>query len=446
MLKETDNDALCRVGPGTPMGNLMREYWVPVALASELVSGGAPVRILVLGERLIGFRSRGGKPGLIAENCPHRGASLFFARNEATGEEEGLRCVYHGWKFAPDGTCLDMPNEPVESNFKDRVRARTYPCREAGGLVWAYLGPRETPPPMPGFEWFDDTDTPVESWAFQRECNWLQSLEGDIDTSHFGFLHVGHADAEDAPEGSFLRYTIEDRAPRYKVLDTGYGATYGAYRNAGSPEKTYWRFAHFLFPFFTMIPTGVLGTKCGFRAWVPMDDTHTMAFHSEPQGVRHAAPATQGLGITTREKEAWATLPNTPDWYGRFRLAPNKHNDYFIDRDAQLRGDSFTGITGVTVEDQAITESMGGIVDRTHEHLGSADVMVIRVRRRMLRAIAALRDKGTTPPGLDDPTVYRQRSGGIVLPADADWLEATEELRSGAGLNRELDPTVAGGA
>jgi len=446
LLKATDNNTLCQVGPGTPMGDLMREYWVPVALASELVAGGAPVRILVLSERLIGFRTRSGTPVLIAQNCPHRGASLFFARNESTEDGEGLRCIYHGWKFDQDGICIDMPNEPAESTFKDRVRARTYPCREAGGLLWTYLGPRAEPPPLPGFEWFEDSAEPAIAWAFQRECNWLQSLEGDIDTSHFGFLHVGHADPEDAPEGSFLRFAMEDRAPRYKVLDTEFGATYGAYRDAGSPAETYWRFAHFLFPFFTMIPTGVLGTKCGLRAWVPMDDTHTMAFHSEPHGVRFEAPAAQRVGITEREQDARRTLPNTADWYGRFRLAPNKDNDYFIDRDAQLRGDSYTGITGVTIEDQAVTESMGGIVDRSQEHLGSSDVMVIRVRRRLLRAIKALRDSGVTPPGLENPAVYRQRSGGIVLPADADWLDATAELRSGATLNRDLDPAQAGGA
>ncbi|WP_165497054.1 Rieske 2Fe-2S domain-containing protein [Rhodococcus sp. ABRD24] len=430
------------------MGTFMRQYWVPAALSSELVAGGAPVRVLLLSEKLVGYRTAAGEPVLMPHNCPHRGASLFFGRNESGGVGgDGLRCVYHGWKFGPDGRCVDMPNEPAESTFNDQVRARSYPCREAGGLVWAYLGPRADPPPMPAFEWFDEPAESQLSWAFQRECNWLQALEGDIDTSHFGFLHVGHAAAEDAPEDSFLRYAIEDRAPRYKVLDTEFGATYGAYRQAGTEAELYWRFAHFLFPFFTMIPTGVLGTKCGLRAWVPMDDTHTMAFHSEPTGVRFEAPASQRIGLTEREQDARRTLPNSPDWHGRFRLAPNRENDYFLDRELQLSNESFTGITGVTVEDQAITESMGEIVDRSAEHLGSSDVMIIRVRRRLLRAVRALANDATTvPPGLESPDAYRQRSGGVVLPAAADWMEATEQLRAAGSTHSELDPTRARGA
>jgi phthalate 4,5-dioxygenase len=442
MLSASDNETICRVGKGTPMGDLMREYWVPFALGTELEPDCDPVRIMLLGQRFLAIRTTSGTPVLMDETCPHRGASLWYGRNE----EEGIRCVYHGWKFDGSGTCVDMPNEPVGSNFKDKVRLPVYPVTEAGGLVWAYIGPRSTPPPMPAFEWFDDPEGASAAWAFQRECNWLQALEGDIDTSHFGFLHVGHAEPEDAPEGSFLRYTIEDRAPRYKVLDTEFGATYGAYRPAGTPEQLYWRFAHFLFPFYAMVPTGVLGTKLQVRAWVPMDDGHTMAFHSAPTERRFTAPAAQKVGITEREATATTYLPNTSGWFGRFRMTARVENDHEIDRARQRSGASYTGLGSVIIEDQAITESMGPIFDRTREHLGSSDVMVIRVRRRLLAAARALAENGTTPPAVDAPEAYRQRSGGIVLPADADWMEATAELRKAGVVHPELDPALAGGA
>src|SRR5436309_1069134 len=150
MLSATDNEILSRVGPGTPMGDLVRQYWLPVMQSSELgETDGRPMRVRLAGEDLILFRDSDGKIGLLANNCAHRGASLFFGRNE----EAGLRCVYHGWKFDVSGRCVDMPNEPPESNFKDKVRQQSYPCEERGGVIWTYMGPRETPPPLPALEW-----------------------------------------------------------------------------------------------------------------------------------------------------------------------------------------------------------------------------------------------------------------------------------------------------
>src|SRR5262252_3920556 len=203
MLTREENDALCRIGPGTLMGNLMREYWVPALLSSELPSADSdPVRVLLLGEQLIAFRDTNGKVGLIQNNCPHRGASLFFGRNE----EAGLRCVYHGWKFDVEGHCIDMPNEPAESDFKSKVKAVAYPTRERGGVVWAYLGPRTTPPPLPEIEGnMIEGGTPT---AVQHACNWLQVGEGAIDTSHAGFLHFGSLKAEDYPDRTFSRYLL----------------------------------------------------------------------------------------------------------------------------------------------------------------------------------------------------------------------------------------------
>jgi phenylpropionate dioxygenase-like ring-hydroxylating dioxygenase large terminal subunit len=441
MLSREDNELVTRVGPGTPMGNLMRQYWVPALLSSELPAPDAdPVRVMLLGEQLIAFRDTNNNVGLVQNNCPHRGASLFFGRNE----EAGLRCVYHGWKFATDGTCIDMPNEPAESDFKHKVKAVAYPCQERGGIVWTYMGPRSQPPSLPDLEpnMLDEGD--IQLVAIQRECNWLQGLEGDIDTSHLGFLHLGAINPEDTRQGTFAHYTVNDRAPRYQVVDTEYGAMYGAYR-PGPEGQYYWRFAQFLFPFYAMIPTGVLGLQVLARAWVPMDDEHMMFFSlgsraSDVQGRNVNA----NRRVTARTRPGEMLVPNTTGWYGRFRLEANASNDYKIDRDKQRRREDYTGIPGIHTQDQAITESMGAIYDRGTERLGTSDVMVIRVRRRLMDAARALAERGVTPPGVDNPEVYRQRSGGAFLPRGANWIEATSELRRAFVEHPELDPALAG--
>src|SRR5215470_4119207 len=220
MLSEADNEYLTRIGPGTPMGDFMRQYWIPAVRSDELPGpDGDPLRVMLLGEQLIAFRDTNGQVGLLQNNCPHRGASLFFGRNE----ECGLRCVYHGWKFSTDGTCVDMPNEPAESDFRTKVRAVAYPTTERGGIVWTYMGQRSQLPELPDLEANTLDEGAWTVSAAQRDCNWLQALEGDIDTSHFGFLHFGSTDAESVQAGTFQYYTLKDRSPRYAVLDTDYG-------------------------------------------------------------------------------------------------------------------------------------------------------------------------------------------------------------------------------
>ncbi|MBX5468250.1 MAG: Rieske 2Fe-2S domain-containing protein [Firmicutes bacterium] len=426
MLSREENDILTRVGPGTPMGQFMREYWVPALLSSELPKPDCdPVRVMLLGERLIAFRDSAGRVGLIQNHCPHRGASLFYGRNE----EGGLRCVYHGWKFDVAGRCLDMPNEPPESDFKHKLRARAYPCVERGGLVWAYLGPRATPPPLPEFEALALPEAERSNFASLVECNWLQALEGDIDTSHAGFLHWGGIAPEDVTPDTFLYWAVKDRAPRYEVVDTAYGVMYGAYRPAAQGYR-YWRIAQFLCPFFTQTPEGVLGYHAVFKAWVPMDDHHTLAF-SVRRRVLDALGNRQRFSVEGQSSKyppvRAARLPNHTGWFGRFRSEANAENDYQIDRSRQRAGD-YTGIPGIQTQDQAMTESMGPIYDRTEEHLAVSDVMIIRVRRRLLGALRRY-ETGEVPPGVDQPELYLTRSGGVVLPEGADWIAATDELR-----------------
>jgi phthalate 4,5-dioxygenase oxygenase subunit len=431
MLSAHENELITRVGPGTPMGALMRQYWLPAALSSELPSADSdPVRVMLLGEKLIGFRDSNGTVGLIDQACPHRGASLFFGRNE----ECGLRCVYHGWKFDAAGNCVDLPNEPAESDFRTKVKANAYATLERGGIVWAYMGPRTEPPPMPDLEVLDVPGIEQDAVACIRDSNWLQGLEGDIDTSHAGFLHWGSLDADDMPEGSWARYALEDRAPRYELADIEAGTVYGAYRPA-RPDTYYWRIANFLFPFYVMTPTGVLGMEKRMRAWVPMDDEHTLVFTVGRPG----AAALRGA------RRVPSSDANGTGWFDRFRPDEGLDNDYFIDRQAQRENRIYTGIASGYMQDQMITESMGPIFDRSREHLGSSDAMIIRVRRRLQQAARALREQEVVPPGVDEPSAYAVRSGGVELPRNADWLEATTDLRRGHVEHPELTREVMGG-
>ncbi|MDB6083476.1 MAG: aromatic ring-hydroxylating dioxygenase subunit alpha, partial [Gammaproteobacteria bacterium] len=186
-MRQEENELYSRVGAGTPMGNLIRQYWIPVLLSTELAEpDGKPARVRLLGENLIAFRDTAGRVGLVGNHCPHRGASLFFGRNE----EGGLRCVYHGWKFDVSGRCVDLPNEPADSNYKDRIHHVAYPCRERNGVVWTYMGPRKEPPPLPDFEWNMQPDNVPFMWKNFRACNWTQAMEGDLDSSHANFLHT----------------------------------------------------------------------------------------------------------------------------------------------------------------------------------------------------------------------------------------------------------------
>ncbi len=434
MLKREDNELITRVGPDTPMGNLMREYWVPAMLSSELAQADSdPVRVMLLGEQLIGFRDSNGQVGLVANNCPHRGASLFFGRNE----EAGLRCVYHGWKFDTSGACLDMPNEPAESDFRTKVKAVAYPCQERGGIVWTYMGPRHDPPPLPDLE--ANMAENATATAFQLEGNWLQILEGDIDTTHVGFLHYGGLSADDQPKGTFSEYQLRQKPAHFEVIDTPGGVAYGA-RRPGPPGEYYWRTAQFCMPFYTFTPPGVLGIKKNNGARVPMDDTHTMNFF---MSVNRGKP---GSGVTG--PVVFPTYkPNTSDWFGRFRFETDTSNDFQIDRALQRTGKGgggYTGISALLMQDAAMTTSMGPIFDRSKEHLGSTDAMVIQVRRRLLNAVKAHMERGATPSGVDDPQVYQVRSGGVFLPVGADWVEATHELRKAFVEHPDLDPMLNG--
>jgi phenylpropionate dioxygenase-like ring-hydroxylating dioxygenase large terminal subunit len=433
-----DSEILTRVGPGTPMGELMRQYWLPACKSDELKAGGAPLRLMLLGEPLLAWRDSSGRIGLMDHRCPHRRASLFFGRNE----ENGLRCVYHGWKFDVTGKCLDMPNVPPQHAYPDKVSAKAYKAEERNGVVWAYLGARETAPPLPCFEAVILPEAETNGFWVQRECNWLQALEGDIDTSHVAFLHDGKLMPEQLAENTLHRWAVANRAPEYDVADMPWGTMYGAHRDA-TPGSIYYRFAHFMFPCWALIPAGNFGNYITARAWVPMDDTHTMFVHfnwkKNISSVRTRVDGTIMPGAASRTEY----LPNTSGWYGRWRPKLNAANDYGIDRDAQR--DSFTGIDGIHIQDQAVTESMGAITDHAGEHLTVSDLMIARVRQRLLRAAKALAESGAVPPGVDDPETYLgARSGDFVASASLDWRQAyAEEIRKSVSPTGRLQVPMA---
>jgi phthalate 4,5-dioxygenase oxygenase subunit len=341
MTSRSENELLTRIGPSTPMGELLRQFWVPACLSSELAADGAAVRLMLLGEKLIAFRDSSGRVGILDHRCPHRCASLFFGRNE----EGGLRCVYHGWKYDTAGNCLDMPNLPQDQDFRDKVKARAYRVAERGGLVYVYMGEREVAPPLPLLEALVCPPEETQVSCRLRECNWVQALEGDIDPSHFSFLHTGAVNVADIDPGHPERFSVITRAPRYQVQQTDWGLMYASHRPA-DPGNLYYRYAHFALPFWTMFPNGPLSDNILAQAWVPMDDTHTMTFTAlwkrKTPPLEFTKDGTRIPGVD----RMCETLPNTADWLGRWRLTANQSNDYLIDREAQ-RSESYTGIWGV---------------------------------------------------------------------------------------------------
>ncbi len=425
MLSREDNELLTRTGPGTPMGALLRRYWMPVVLSSELESGRRVKRVQILGERLIAFRGRSGRAGLIGEFCPHRLASLYFGRVE----DAGMQCVYHGWRFGMDGQCLEMPNEPPESTFASKMKHVAYPCVEAGGMVFAYMGPESPPPPLPHLEWTKLPDAHTFASKRVQECNWFQAMEGGIDSSHISFLHapIDSSDVEVTQEldassfgvGSAVR--TADRAPRFEVFDTDYGVLIGA-RRRRADGRHLWRVTQYLLPFYTMPPTDLDEKITQSHIWVPMDDAKSINWMVTWHPDRPLTREEIDINVAGRGAHVCDFLPPTSDPYGDIRTSANRHNDYGMDWEAH-RTRMFCGIPGFGVQDQAIQESQGEIVDRRLEHLGSSDTAIIQVRRRLLNAARALRDKGTPVPGAD-PASFFVRSTSVLLAPGESWVEA----------------------
>ncbi|MGO8754254.1 MAG: Rieske 2Fe-2S domain-containing protein [Gallionellaceae bacterium] len=433
MLNHEHNELLTRVGQGTPMGDLLRQYWMPAALSSELPdSDKATLRVRLLGENLVAFRATSGQVGLVAEACPHRRASLFYGRNEA----EGLRCAYHGWKFDTTGRCTDLPNEAPDCPLKNKVRLRAYPCLERNGVVWAYLGSRAEPPSLPDLEWNLRPDNVPFLWRNYRACNWVQAMEGDIDSSHINFLH-STLDADNlstvpgvplpgyAARG--IRLLQESGIPRLEARDTEAGVLHTSARRLDDGRE-YHRVHPFLFPFHTMVGGGTSEAEVSFngKLWVAMDDEHTLILEWQFRPDGAWSDAERAALLAARIPHGLLEPTSAPA--GAWRPRANANNDYLLDRTLG-KTRLFCGILSNPLQDAAMQESMGAIVDRTQEHLGPADAVIIRVRGRLIKAARALREQGIVPPGVDRPDLYRVRPVGMILPSGADWVEATRERR-----------------
>ncbi|MDQ7903595.1 Rieske 2Fe-2S domain-containing protein [Phytohabitans sp. ZYX-F-186] len=431
MLSAEKNEMLTASARDTPMGAMYRRHWIPVARSEDVpLSGGPPIRLRLLGEDLVLFRAGDGRLGLLSEWCPHRGASLYFGRNERADSPTGpgLRCVYHGWKFAVDGSCVDMPNEPEDSTFRDRVRARAaYPCVELAGVVWAYLGEPELRPDPPRLPWTVLPDDHVYASVRLQLCNSIQAFEGAVDASHVGILHsdIGLWDAGD--EFKRVRGGIAvDKAPRFYVEQTDFGLTIGARRRMAGGQA-YWRFTQVVLPWYVVLSKEP-GAPGSGHAWVPVDEhrtyTWTFSFRDDrPLDAQEVARWRAGGGLHA---------PLVP---GTLTPTMNRGNDYLINRDLQASA-SMTGISNVGMQDAAVQENMGphmpGTVaelgsrmDRGSERLGSADAGVVATRRVLLAAAAAL-DKDATirPPGvLSEDQAQARPYPSMLVPEETGWHE-----------------------
>ena len=374
MLSKEDNELLTQINPSTPMGNLIRRYWVPALLSEEIPQADCPpVRVRMLGEELVAFRDSRGRIGLLGERCAHRGTSLFYGRNE----ECGLRCIYHGWKYDVDGNVLDTPAEPGDSDFRKKLHHTAYPTHEAGGVIYAYLGPRDKMPLFPNYEW---TQVPLDQTYVTKcllECNYLQGLEGECDSSHLSFLHRAFSN-----ERNQLLYK-SDTSPVYETEETDFGVRLIATRNTADNQR-YIRFSAFVMPVYGCVPAGRATNELDgyeIHTYVPADDTHCWRYDI---GFRRSQPV--------RADEVHRRKQINPD-YTRIR---NARNNYLQDRQMQ-KTVNFTGIEDFLNHDACATESMGPIFDRSKEHLGVSDKAVIAVRKFLLSSVKDLQNGKELP-------------------------------------------------
>ena len=415
MLKKESNDLLTHTGPGTPMGQFFRRYWIPALLADELPGNECPpVRVKLLSERLLAWRDTDGHLSLIDEFCAHRGVSLWFGRND----QHGLRCPYHGWKYDHTGQCIEVPSEPTESGFCRKIKLANYPLVERGGVLWTYMGPPELQPSLPEWEFaLMPSDRRFVSKRLQ-ESNWLQALEGGIDSSHVSFLHRGELARDPLFKGSRGNdYNLQDARPVFEVVESPGGLLIGARRNA-EHGRYYWRITQWVMPSFTMIPPRADHPVHG-HFWIPIDDGNCWTWNFDYKVTRpftdtELASMRAGKGIHVEYEP------------GTFRPHANKDNDYLIDRDAQKRGETFSGVHGIAMQDASLQESMGPIVDRTRENLVSTDNGIIMARHRLLRAVKALVQDGTAPAGLD-ASHQRCRSAAVVLAPGEAFKDAARD-------------------
>ena len=421
MLSATDNAYLNSSEPDTPMGNYLRCHWHPVALSEEVAKPDcAPIRLKVMGEDLLLFRDSKGNTGLIEPFCAHRGADLFFGRNE----ECGIRCIYHGWKYDIHGNCIDMPNVPKDAAYHGKIKIKAYPTQEFADMVWAYMGPPDIQPfEVPQLE--AGLVPPSHRYVTKRlvECNWTHSMEGALDTAHFSFLHMpAPAFRKDdssniAADESRIRWLRNDPAPRFKIIDHEVGFLIGGARNA-DPGDHYWRLTQYMLPTHSITPSAMPNETYYGYSWVPIDDyscwMYVYAWHPDQ-------------AISDEERKKYIK-----GGYGQFaELGPgyvplrNRSNSYLMSREEQ-KNISFTGIRGIAEQDQMAQESQGYMIDRTKENLSPTDVGIIRFRKLLLQEAKAFA-AGKKPDSPNKAKDYCVRGGGAHTKSSLALEQVMEE-------------------
>ncbi len=427
MLSAADSELLVRTGPGTAMGEYFRRFWLPVALSREMPEPDSPpLRVKLMGEELVAFRDTNGRVGLIEPYCAHRGANLFYGRNE----ECGIRCIYHGWKYDVDGKCVEMPNVAPDAAMRGKISIKAYPTREFGEMVWAYLGPRQEQPEIPQLEHGMLPASHRYVTKRLQQCNWAHSMEGALDTAHFSFLHMpapkhnSNKNSSVAADENRMRWLRNDPMPKFTVLDHDVGFVVGGARRADG-EDLYWRITQFMLPSHSITPSAMPGEVYYGYTWVPIDDENCWIYIYG----WHPDRAISAEERAKFEKGGYGQFAELGPGYLPVR---NRANDWLIDREEQKHR-SFTGVRGIAEQDALAQESQGVIVDRTREHLTPTDLGVVHFRHLMLSEIQSLR-KGKEPAAARRPTSYRLRSGGAVLPSGLSFEEVmTQRFGSRTG-------------
>jgi len=438
MLSAADNELLTRTGSQTPMGQYFRRYWQPIALSLELEENdGAPLRVNIMGENLVAFRNTLGVVGLVDSRCPHRGANLYFGRNE----DCAIRCVFHGWKFDLEGKPIELPNVPPGSAYQKTIRLKAYPTREYGGIVWAYMGPDpwDRPlPEVPNLEFGVLPDSHRYVTKKLQECNWAQSIEGALDTSHFSFLHMpatgmpSNSNPDAPADEKRLRWIRDDPLPQFSILEHEVGFVVGGARKADG-DLRYWRCAQFALPAHSTTPSTLPGETYFGYTWVPIDDDncwiYTYAWNPDrPLSEEEILKFKGGHGVIAEVDM-------------QFNPIRNRSNDYLIDRNQQ-KHISFTGVRGLAEQDAMIQDSQGRIADRTQEHLSPSDAAVVRFRRTVLTGAKALA-AGSEPQAPLNHEVYMLRSGSWLAAEGVSFEQVMMERFSNPVGRMAPNPTVA---
>ena len=411
MMNKADNELLTRIGPGTPMGAMLREYWVPACRSARLEADGAPEKVRLFGENFVAFRATDGRVGFMQEACPHRCVSLALARNEGNG----LRCVFHGWKFSVEGKCVDAPTEPraQRERFAASVPVRSHPTHEAGGLLWVYMGAADTPPRFPDYEFTRLPDDHVQPYRGIIRTNWLQGLEALLDSAHVTFLHSANLNSERGR--NYFKdesdYMLSDGAPVFEFDERPYGFREGAIREEGETRR-YARVREVALPFFSFIPSAPKGPRIVCCS-IPIDDLTTAQWYIAYDTDAPLRPDLLGaFGMWSGDADHFNSDMGGPE------------NLWQQDRQAMKDG-HWSGITGRgnAYEDFAVQESMGPIVDRSQEYLGTCDRVIYRARKLLLEAVKRHRDSGEVTFAGEDIDYAGIRAVSFAYPREMDWRE-----------------------